>query len=106
MICFRAFPASILRKSTSGRHRPVSYPDGPMTARWRPDIDLRRMLTGFFCVKVQEGKVWIPISGNPRGRGMISITAEVMRPSKSKVSVHVAGHKLVRTGKLIMSKVS
>ena len=25
-------PASILRKSTSGRHRPVSYPDGPMTA--------------------------------------------------------------------------
>ena len=28
-------PASILHKSTSGRHRPVSYPDGPMTARYR-----------------------------------------------------------------------
>ena len=28
-------PASILRKSTSGRHLPVSYPDGPMTARYR-----------------------------------------------------------------------
>ena len=28
-------PASILRQSTSGRHRPVSYPDGPMTARYR-----------------------------------------------------------------------
>ena len=28
-------PAGILRKSTSGRHRPVSYPDGPMTARYR-----------------------------------------------------------------------
>ena len=28
-------PASILRKSTSGRYRPVSYPDGPMTARYR-----------------------------------------------------------------------
>ena len=28
-------PASILRKSTSGRHRPVSYLDGPMTARYR-----------------------------------------------------------------------
>ena len=28
-------PASILRKSTSDRHRPVSYPDGPMTARYR-----------------------------------------------------------------------
>ena len=31
----RMYPASILRKSTSGRHRPVSYPDGPMTARYR-----------------------------------------------------------------------
>ena len=31
----RGNPASILRKSTSGRHRPVSYPDGPMTARYR-----------------------------------------------------------------------
>ena len=28
-------PASILRKSISGRHRAVSYPDGPMTARYR-----------------------------------------------------------------------
>ena len=28
-------PASILRKSKSCRHRPVSYPDGPMTARYR-----------------------------------------------------------------------
>ena len=28
-------PVSILRKSTSGRHRPVSYPDGPMTVRYR-----------------------------------------------------------------------
>ena len=32
-LCFD--PASILRKSISGRHRPVSYPDGPMTARYR-----------------------------------------------------------------------
>ena len=31
----RVDPASILRKSTSGCHRPVSYPDGPMTARYR-----------------------------------------------------------------------
>ena len=28
-------PASILRKSTSGRHRPVRVADGPMTARYR-----------------------------------------------------------------------
>ena len=28
-------PASILYKSTAGRYRPVSYPDGPITARYR-----------------------------------------------------------------------
>ena len=32
---FDPYPVSILRKSASGRHRPVSYPDGPMTARYR-----------------------------------------------------------------------
>ena len=31
----RLFPASILYKSTAGRYRPVSYPDGPITARYR-----------------------------------------------------------------------
>ena len=35
-------PVSILRKSMSGRHRPVRVADGPMTAR----VDLRRMLAG------------------------------------------------------------
>ena len=29
------YPASILYKSTAGRYRPVSYPDGPITARYR-----------------------------------------------------------------------
>ena len=28
-------PASILYKSKAGRYRPVSYPDGPITARYR-----------------------------------------------------------------------
>ena len=28
-------PASILYKSIAGRYRPVSYPDGPTTARYR-----------------------------------------------------------------------
>ena len=28
-------PASILYKSITGRYRPVSYPDGPITARYR-----------------------------------------------------------------------
>ena len=35
-------PVSILRKSISGRHRPVRVADGPI----RPDVDLRRMLAG------------------------------------------------------------
>ena len=30
-----AYPVSILRKSISGRHRPVRVADGPMTARCR-----------------------------------------------------------------------
>ena len=29
------FPASIFYKSIAGRYRPVSYPDGPITARYR-----------------------------------------------------------------------
>ena len=28
------YPASILYKSIAGRYRPVSYPDGPITARY------------------------------------------------------------------------
>ena len=35
-------PASILYKSTAGRYRPISYPDGPITARY---IELCKMLT-------------------------------------------------------------
>ena len=29
------YPASILYKSIAGHYRPVSYPDGPITARYR-----------------------------------------------------------------------
>ena len=32
---FTTNPASILYKSIAGRYRPVSYPDGPITARYR-----------------------------------------------------------------------
>ena len=32
---FRTSPASILYKSIAGCYRPVSYPDGPITARYR-----------------------------------------------------------------------
>ena len=44
-ICADCFPVSILRKSISGRHRPVR--SATLTGRWRPDVDLRRMLAGF-----------------------------------------------------------
>ena len=32
---YGTYPVSILYKSTAGRYRPVSYPDGPITARCR-----------------------------------------------------------------------
>ena len=32
---FAEYPASILYKSIAGRYRPVSYPDGPIAARYR-----------------------------------------------------------------------
>ena len=48
---FGSFPASILRKSTSA----VIGPSATLTGRWRPDIDLRRMLTGF-CIIYQRKK--------------------------------------------------
>ena len=35
LVLFVRFPVSILRKSISGRHRPVRVADGPMTARCR-----------------------------------------------------------------------
>ena len=31
----RRYPATILYKSIAGRYRPISYPDGPITARYR-----------------------------------------------------------------------
>ena len=33
--CTLLIPASSLYKSIAGRYRPVSYPDGPITARYR-----------------------------------------------------------------------
>ena len=41
-------PVSILRKSISGRHRPVRVADGPMTAH----VDLRRMLAGKKSIQI------------------------------------------------------
>ena len=35
IVSFEKFPASILYKSIAGRYRPVSYHDGPITARFR-----------------------------------------------------------------------
>ena len=51
-----SLPASILYKSTAGRYRPVSYPDGPITARcrfkkiayWACDYHTSRLIHGTF----------------------------------------------------------
>ena len=40
-------PASILYKSIAVRYRPVSYPDGPITARYR---FIKKMLTGTYLI--------------------------------------------------------
>ena len=41
-------PASIIYKSTAGRYRPVSYPDGPITARCR---FIKNAYWGVSCVR-------------------------------------------------------
>ena len=35
MLKYQQLPASIIYKSIAGRYRPVSYPDGPIKARYR-----------------------------------------------------------------------
>ncbi|XP_045196055.2 nicotinic receptor-associated protein 1-like isoform X4 [Mercenaria mercenaria] len=44
------------------------------------------------------------VPGDPRARGIISITSEVVRESRDKVSLHVGGQKLGKTGKILSSK--
>ena len=39
-------------------HRAVIGPSTTLTGRCRPDIDLRRMLTGFTVIKKWAGKSW------------------------------------------------
>ena len=50
-------PVSILSKSIAGRYRPVSYPDGPITARYRfrknAGWDLAKK--GFIAYATSEG---------------------------------------------------
>ena len=43
----RLFPVSILRKSISGRHRPVRVADVPMTARYRFTLDASSVLRDY-----------------------------------------------------------
>ena len=49
----REYPASILYKSIAGRYQPVSYPDGPMTARYRFIKNAYRVYTLTISVKIQ-----------------------------------------------------
>ena len=51
-------PASILHKSTAGRYRHVSYPDGPI----RPAIDLCRMLTGTYVFVTKDNAALLQVS--------------------------------------------
>lgn len=44
------------------------------------------------------------VPGDPRARGIISITSEIMQESRDKVSLHVGGRKLGKTGNIISSK--
>ena len=56
------YSASILYKSIAGRYRPVSYPDGPITTRYRFII----MLTG-----TSMSRVWdycVRMCAIPRGQ--------------------------------------
>ena len=39
-------------------HRAVIGPSATLTGRWRPDIDLRRMLTGFI-LRIQQWVSWL-----------------------------------------------
>ena len=43
-------PASILYKSIAGRYRPVSYPDGPITARYR---FIKNAYWDFYCCLIE-----------------------------------------------------
>ena len=52
------YPASILYKSIAGRYRPVSYPDGPITARY-----MYRFIKNAYWVSVQ---LLIPMHSNVR----------------------------------------
>ena len=47
----RTYPASTLHKSTAGRYRPVSYPDGPITARYK-------FIKNAYWVSIMLQKLW------------------------------------------------
>ena len=49
-------PASIHYKSTAGRYRPVSYSDGPITARYR--FIQTAYWAFFFCNYGSSGQPW------------------------------------------------
>ncbi|XP_061177290.1 copine-3-like [Saccostrea echinata] len=44
------------------------------------------------------------IPGHAKSRGLISITTEVIKESRNKVSIHVGGHKLDKKGVLSLNK--
>ena len=55
-------PASSLYKSTAGRYRPVSYPDGPITARYR-FINNAYWDTRIYCLSAQGLSYTLIVNG-------------------------------------------
>ena len=56
-------PVGILYKSIMGRYRPVSYPDGPITARYR--FIKNASWEGCFCVLTFSFTHILKITGEP-----------------------------------------
>ena len=79
----RAVPASIIYKYTADRYRPVSYPDGPITARYRY---LCRMLTGLVVYMTK-----VCLIGYPKGaqRRFWSDCANGLDDCECAQSIHV-----------------
>lgn len=63
---------------------------------------LHNLIDGDQLIKTTNKNLRVP--GHAKSRGLISITTEVMKESRNKVSVHVGGHKLDKKGVLSLNK--
>ncbi|XP_022293562.2 copine-9-like isoform X1 [Crassostrea virginica] len=63
---------------------------------------LHNLIDDNHLIKTTNKNLRVP--GHAKSRGLISITAEVMKESRNKVSIHVGGHKLDKKGVLSLNK--